>query len=224
MTKPQLIKLLAKGGLWAEACAYQGWDADDRELRMAELSKAVGRALSSSKDLNRTTDYDRVVQHLEQLAGKFSQHDGLAGRYRDKVARQIQCLALYVPDAVGYVKAVIKDKFRRAGCETEAFKSADAARIVDWLSDKPSMREVRGELFEVPSHLHQLVMTLDGRLNKKGTGLRNLAGHTLHDMHTKAGLQCDCKMCATARRSKVQESKVQGRQEELVGASVEEPF
>lgn len=234
-------RIFLQGTLWPNACQFQGWDKKDRALRLSVVGEALGRVIESTNEVGTVADFSAVRRHLEGLAGVISPHEGVAESKREKVLQQIKCLALYVPDATGYVRGIIRDKFRRTGAEPEAFQQADAATLVDWLSDEPNVRQWRGELHAVPSQLQQLMYTLQERLNAKGKpdgsgkGLRNQAGHTLHDMYTKAGLQCDCKMCSKNRRlvkigwakgqeSKVQGSNVQGREEEPVGASGEEPF
>ncbi|KAF0176478.1 MAG: hypothetical protein FD161_3017 [Limisphaerales bacterium] len=226
MTNRQRIFLMAE--LWPAACDYQGWASEDRELRMEVLSAAVQRPLASASEISTTADFDQVRQHLEALAGKLTQHDGRAARYREKFRRQLRCLALYVEDATGYAKAVIRDKFHRAGCDPEGFAGADARRLAEWLSAAPTVRFDRREqrMVEGPSQLEQLVMTLDERLHNAATGLRVKAGHTLHDMLTAAGLQCPCKDCSR-RFVKLPAAAVEPEPEgELVpaGAEEEEPF
>ncbi len=100
------------------------------------------------------------------------------------------CLALYVEDAAAYVSAVATDKFRwrtRDGMSRQL--------TLDDLDDVPVIRTVRGELREFPSQLEQLKMTLAGRIGGKD-GFRAKAGHSVHDMRTKAGLKCRCKACS----------------------------
>ncbi len=225
MTNRQRIFLMAE--LWPAACEYRGWHSEDRELRMEVLSAAVQRPLASASEISTTDDFDRVRRHLEALAGKLKQHDGRAARYREKFRRQLRCLALYVEDAAGYAKAIIRDKFHRAGTDPVGFAEADARRLAEWLSADPIARFDRraGKLVEGPSQLEQLVMTLDERLHNAATGLRVKAGHTLHDMLTAAGLQCSCKDCAR-RFVTLPAATVQPEPEgELVHAGgEEEPF
>lgn len=71
MSPPQRIHLMAE--LWPKACATQGWDRSDRELRLRVFSEAVGRPLESANDINSTTDFDALKRHLRTLA------DSLAG-------------------------------------------------------------------------------------------------------------------------------------------------
>jgi hypothetical protein len=52
-------------------------------------------------------------------------------------------------------------------------------------------------LRESPSQLHQAIMTLTARLHAK----RRVAGDTIHDMLTKAGLPCACRACQAARKA-----------------------
>lgn len=225
MTNRQRIFLMAE--LWPAACEFQGWSPDDRELRMEVLGAAVQRPLLSASQISTTDDFDRVRRHLEALAGKLQQHDGRAARYREKFRRQLRCLALYVEDATGYAKAIIRDKFHRAGADPAGFAEADARRLAEWLSADPIARFDRraGKLVEGPSQLEQLVMTLDERLHNAATGLRVKAGHTLHDMLTAAGLQCPCKDCARRFVKLPATASAPEPEGELVHAGAEEePF
>ncbi len=66
MTYNQRISLFAER--WPAACAAQGWDANDRAFRLDVISQAVGRRITSARQLNNTVDIDRVYAHLGMLA------------------------------------------------------------------------------------------------------------------------------------------------------------
>ena len=53
---------------WPAACRNQGWDRNDRALRLEVLSEAVGRSLDTASALNSCGDIDLVKAHLGWLA------------------------------------------------------------------------------------------------------------------------------------------------------------
>jgi hypothetical protein len=66
MTPAQRTKLMSEW--WPAACAAQGWDANDRDRRLAVLSEAVGRDLATASELDAHGDIDKVKAHLHALA------------------------------------------------------------------------------------------------------------------------------------------------------------
>lgn len=191
--------------LWAKACRAQGWtkahglNSAAIDAKRKEFLARCG--FSSLTEVDPRDGFSLVKRELLKLA------DHLAGAL-EEVQPQIEsgrtarwfiehdlmpCLALYVEDAAAYVAAIATDKFR--------WRTRDGmARPItlDDLDDVPVIRTVRGELRESPSQLEQLKMTLAGRLSGKD-GLRAKAGHSVHDMRTKAGLKCRCKACSLAK-------------------------
>lgn len=184
--------------LWPKAAKAQGWKQSDRAQRMAVLSEAVGRPLGSANDIGAHDEFSRVVDHLGKLAGELpaAMRDGQQTRTeRDRllyvIGEQRKQLALYVDHVPAYIESVIRDKFNR-GRRTER-------RQIEDLSNEAGMPKViRGHLIEPPSELKQLMMTLSGRIND----FRKEAGHSLHEMNTKAGTRCraNCKACAPGVR------------------------
>jgi len=150
-----------------------GIDKSHTEFTNAEFDRVLGvfRAITQPADV------DAQVRQLQQPRR----------RQEHRIAEIQSCLALYVDDVAGYVARVVADK-----CGVPA----EGALTFDDLSDKPRWRRnAEGELVELPSQLEQVLMTLWARVN----GLRNKAGHSLHDMRTRAGVPCDCaKICRVA--------------------------
>jgi hypothetical protein len=205
ITKPQIITIMRDW--WPAACATQKWDARDRQKRLDVISGAVGRTVESMTELNRTRDVDAVKARLKMLADSVqgAMEDGRPEIGSARTERQfirsdlLPCLALYTGGRDGaerYLAELIKDLFHRG--------SRVQPPALDDLADDPVFRrnERTGKLEEGPSQLQRLKMTLSARINGRH-GLRNQAGDTLHDMRTKAGLQCDCKRCCEGRRTVV---------------------
>jgi hypothetical protein len=57
---------------WPRACQVQGWNKNDRVLRLQVISQAIGRWVKSMNELNSTTDIDAVYAHLGMLSDNLS--------------------------------------------------------------------------------------------------------------------------------------------------------
>lgn len=125
MSPAQRTWLMAKtckryplGGLWYQACAgatarAQGWNYNDRALRLATLSEAVGRPLASANDLNQVGDFDKVIQHLGTLAGDVaraaeSDYAGEARRTLKDVRELLAELEELHPQPGQYVRTILQ--------------------------------------------------------------------------------------------------------------------
>lgn len=98
---------------WPKACRTQGWDDQDRTLRLEVLSEAVERALTTANDLDKKRDIDAVKAYLGWLAEDV-------GRTRELYdpepgeRRRILWLIRRHARALGgdrYVLALARDKF-----------------------------------------------------------------------------------------------------------------
>lgn len=201
LTGPQ-IKLFWR--LWAKACAAQGWDRRhglNSSAVDARRREFLGRCgFTSLTQVDPHAGFSLVRRELlkldSRLAGALEdvQPEIESGRKTRWFIEHdlVPCLALYLPDPIAYVLAVAQDKFRW-------WKTDRPARQItlEDISDDPVIRVVHGAMREFPSQLEQLKMTLAARLNGKG-GFRSKAGHSVHDMRTKAGLPCSCAACRTA--------------------------
>lgn len=222
MTKPQLIFLMASGkGLWARACRAQGWNEDDRDLRLNVLSEALRRPIAGSGEINAHEDFDAVKAHLTMLAhslkGALESNDpnlGRARRLRNKIIDLVRCLNLYA-DGEAIAREIIKDGTHRAGMEAQPYHDLPLPRILESLTASPEYRRDRrtGQMRTHRSQLDQIVMTLSARLNGKH-GYRAQAGDTLHDMNVAAGLQCNCKECSEGRKHPTSNAQLPTSKEE----------
>ena len=111
MTSPQRTALMSRW--WPAACRTQGWDRNDRELRLRVLSEAVNRPLTSASELDTKRDIDAVIAHLGRLAedvGKTIEHGnpapGQRRRYLWLIRRAAETLG---GDA--YLLALARDRF-----------------------------------------------------------------------------------------------------------------
>jgi len=224
MTEAQRIKLMAYW--WPNACQAQGWREGDRGFRMRVLSLCVSfafqsqqdfrtalretepsRVLTSASELNHTTDMNAVITTLRMLAddldgaAEMENQEPVARTVRRAIADQMKCLALYpleqpmgTAGARALVAELVNDMFNRG--------RHGAALTLEDLSDSPQFYRRNGSdrLEEGPSQVRRLVMRLGGLLNKKGTGYRARAGHTLHEMKVASGVDCGCAECAQFSR------------------------
>lgn len=210
LSAPQIKTL--NGRLWPAACRAQGWPRNDREavaqgwagerdFRLQTLGEIVGRTLTSSSDLGKVDEFTQVKNRLLRLAdnltGAAEDGDPVPNELRTRrwcALRDIQCLLLYVDEA--YVRSILRDRFARAGTCVTRF-------------DELTLEQLVAE-FKTKAGLDELLATLNERLHAKGRkaangtwrrqpGKRVEAGHTLHEMRTLAGVQCDCKDCAGPR-------------------------
>lgn len=194
ITTAQRNKLMIE--LWPKAAKAQGWKQSDRAQRMAVLSEAVGRPLESANDIGAHDEFSRVVDHLGKLAGDLPAamrdgHEVLTERDRLMwvIGEQRKQLGLYVESPSGYIEQVIRDKFNKG-------RWMERRQIEDLSNEAGMPKVIRGHLIEPPSELKQLMMTLSGRIND----FRKEAGHSLHEMNTKAGTRCrdNCRKCQVA--------------------------
>lgn len=173
-----------------------------RQARLPDADyRALFPAVTGWRDCDSSTDARLTQRHMDALKARLlalarpadldaqlAQQQQPRRRLEHRLAETQRCLALYVPDVAGYVATVVADKFG---------VPVDGALTLDDLGDRPTVREreVMGksttELVDGPSQLEQLVMTLWARVQ----ALRERAGHSLHDMRTRAGVPCDCAQC-----------------------------
>ena len=94
--------------LWTQACMAMGWDKEDRELRMAEFSKALGRQIKTSSEIDHLKDFDAVKGHLLALArpADMAAQLRITNMAKTRLIHRIKELA-----AEAYINKVIEDRF-----------------------------------------------------------------------------------------------------------------
>lgn len=73
MTTKQRIHLLAE--LWPAAAAVLGCSPNDRERRLEEISKALGRPVDSASEIKTNKDFDDVKKHLLAISQPANLND-----------------------------------------------------------------------------------------------------------------------------------------------------
>ena len=150
MTTKQRLSILLNR--WPAACQVQGWNKDDRSLRLSVISQAIGREIASMNELNNDTDIDRVYAHLGTLVDKIDSAVELtpAGAeygYRRRLFWLIRRDARPL-GGEPYILQLARDKFHiTAGLTT----------LEDLATDQ----------------LHQLMMTLHARQHAKNRAAKN---------------------------------------------------
>lgn len=140
----------------------------------------------SSKDFNTTTDLDAVIAVFRSISDPSNlnaqlrpvrQAEQRAVHARMNHVALLQALGIEHADA--YLAAILRDRFK--------------AKFISDLSQAPTYGkdQQRG-----PSQLMQYIYTVSGRID----ALRRKKGWSLHDLYTRAGLECDCLACCKSRR------------------------
>jgi len=134
MTTGQRIHLMAD--LWPAACREQGWNTEDRDLRLKVLSEALRRPLTSANEVGGNDEFDLVKSHLKTLANSLNgamesidPNIGRARRLRKKIIELVRCLNLYA-DGEGFAREIIRDGTRRAGIDAAVYDELPLPRIV----------------------------------------------------------------------------------------------
>lgn len=173
MTGSQRAYLMAKpcrrypnGGLWWMACQFQGWSFDDRNLRIAQLSEAVGRRITSATELNQTGDFDAVIRHLGTQAGSVKRaaetdHEGEARRTMNNVRQLLAELEELHPDPAEVVAELLRTITRARYGVTG----------IEDLSITPKIWTKGGKTHEQLPELERFRRTLNAMINGKD-GLR----------------------------------------------------
>jgi hypothetical protein len=187
--------------LWQRVCKDRDLKASNRAQRLATFSQIVGRMLDSTDDVGRVDECTKLMKGLEAMLGISLQ----AARESDdttinkaRVLRYqiinelVPCLELYISDVRAYLAEIMADKNRWWRID----RPAREIQITD-LDATPIIRtdKLTGQLREFPSQLEQLQYTLTARLSAK----RKEAGHTVHDMRTRAKVHCACAKCQHER-------------------------
>ena len=187
MTKDQRISLQAVR--WPKACQAQGWQKDDRDLRLRvcmwaislekpsllELLNAINsdrqppRQLDSTNALNNKDDIDQVFACLGMLADNLKKTEevsrpdiGAARRKRDVIRGHVKCLGLYREHPRRLLAKLVSDMFD----SRDRFAGGRELTIRD-LDDQPQFYTDRKtqKLREGPSQLQRLLMRLAGMVN-----------------------------------------------------------
>ncbi len=224
ITTKQRIHLMAE--LWPNACAAQGWQKGDDQRRYEVFAEALGHLSRyqaildrgghiSTKDMD-NGDFDLVKKHLLHLADKINIVDQEKKRLLWVInVRIAKCLALYVYDPGAYIQRVLLERFKIVrGVSTPA----DLSTAQRWKRDEAGelVRDSHGDPIELPSQLKMLVMTLTGRVD----ALRRQAGHSGHEMHQAAGLECrsSCVICFPPGQPRLAVADQFGPQDEPVNS------
>jgi len=189
--------------LWTRVCKDRGWKSSDKPFRLTQFSEIVGRPLTSTTEVGRIDECTKLMKTLKAMLGvdvkAARESDDLtinqARVLRNQILTElVPCLELYIGDVAGYMAAIMEDKNRWWKID----RPTRGMTLMD-LDAKPTFRMDRrtGQTVEMPSQLSQMQFTLAARLNT----LRKEAGDTVHDMRTKARLNCTCAVCRGIRNA-----------------------
>lgn len=107
--------------LWAGACAAQGWQGEEKELRRKEV--LLGLGFASLKEVDKLGGFDRVKAHLltlqDRLDGASEEVFPAVGEMRRHLflirSKLHPALAARVSDPDAYIRSICRDKFGHAG-------------------------------------------------------------------------------------------------------------
>lgn len=146
-----------RGRLWPTACRAQGWNPDDKTLRLRVLSEAVGRPITSSTQINETDDFDAVKRHLltraDSVSGAMdSAEAGEARRTMNHVRALLAELEELHPAPGEYVQTLLRGIKRGRRVESGG---------VEDLGTSPRIENGREKI----SELEQFRRTLNARIH-----------------------------------------------------------
>jgi hypothetical protein len=193
--------------LWKKACLTQGWHSHTAAVRdqlRYDAHRAAGVPLSS-KDINTTTDFDKIKAHLKHLADDLAatietDHPDFGHKRRllnfirsyqfpllavclaaeDAVRRGLQFeisnLQFSIFNSETYIKPILRNRWR-----------------ADSIESLSAQRSSHGGI-ERSSALEKLRMDIARTIQTK----RKKLGWTLHQLHAAAHLKCPhpCRECA----------------------------
>ena len=152
-------------------------DADRHQLHIEALGIEKSSKDFTNHDLDRVLAVFRTISRPASMTSQIRQLGQRRTRMEYKINEHIRCLALYVPNAPAYAEQILRERFR--------------VGTIEELGESPSIRRTATGVIEGNAPLLQYLMTLAARVN----AARNKAGDTLHEMKTRAGVECDCKEC-----------------------------
>lgn len=152
-------------------------DADRHQLHVEALGTGKSSKEFSNHDLDRVLAVFRTISRPASMTSQIRQLGQRRTRMEYKISEHIRCLGLYVPNAAAYALQILRERFHVGSIEE--------------LGDSPIIRRTATGVIEGNAPLLQYLMTLAARVN----AVRKKAGDTLHEMKTKAGVECDCAAC-----------------------------
>ena len=106
MTPKQRVHLMAE--LWPAAAAALGCSKEDRERRLTEISRALGRPVDSASDIKTNRDFDQVKAHLLAL----SQPANLDAQVRQATMPRTRLIVgIRQRGEEAYIASISRDKF-----------------------------------------------------------------------------------------------------------------
>lgn len=165
---------------WREWAAVRRMnpDADRKALHLQALGVEKSSKQFDNRDLDKVLAVFRGISDPGNLGAQLRAQEGSRARLEHRLSEMMQMLGLYVEDPAGYVAKLVTDRW---GVPTGGTMGPDD------LSDQPTVRTDRqsGELKEGPSQLHQLVITLWGRLR----AMARAEDHSVADMYALSGIR-----------------------------------
>lgn len=192
--------------LWSRVCQNRVWKTSDRDFRLAEFGKIIGRPITSADEIGRIDECTRLMKELKSMLGVDLQAAREAEDLTINQARVLRtqmlteiipCLELYRGEKLtADLAGIMEDKNRWWKLD----RPVRGMTLMD-LDARPIYRTDRatGKQKYMGSQLSQIQWTLSRWLNQ----LRNEAGDTIHEMKKKSQVKCTCSICVPRRPAKL---------------------
>lgn len=156
-------------------------EPDRHALHIQALGADKSSKVFSNEEFDRVLAVFRAVHQPANINAQLRQLGEPRTRKLGKIRELLRCLALYHPNPEAYALSIIRDTSKATSIE-------DLSDEIDGPSET--------------SQIDRLIMDLSRAVNGRH-GFRARAGESLHEMRTRAGLECGCKRCATLRRTRL---------------------
>jgi hypothetical protein len=154
MTSDQQHELFTRW--WPEACRAQGWNRNDRALRIQKVGEIVGRPITSCCDLENTRDFDALIPELLRLARPDSLKaavDAVDASVKGECRRHIHLIEPLIEELDGhfghnYIDAILSRRFKMTRQE---WRNLPPEKLRQLLSTVNARAQIyRREKIEVP--------------------------------------------------------------------------
>jgi hypothetical protein len=176
---------------WSKSCQIMNWTRaaglTSAEIDVKRKSLLRDCGFDSLTKVDRVDGFTKVLNELRVLQGTslkagIESEDQTINRSRTLrysiAAELIPCLELYLENVPEYLSSIMEDKNRW------------------WKIDRPTRDITIMDL--TTTQLTQFRFTLNARMHT----LRKKAGHSIHDMKTRALVPCICSICRSAEARK----------------------
>lgn len=195
MTKSQRFTLMIDTkrsvSLWTLACQAQGWNKNDRDFRLQMISRAVGRPISSTSELNNTDDVTAVFTFLKAKANNLDAAVAMEKQGYERRPQLLYKIKETEAELAGFpfddpmgpdrVRLLVQKLCADIGNKGKS-RRVEITDVED-LSAEPIQFTRAGKERKIPSQLDQLLITLTRMLSKYKKEAREWDQQEMHDQN-----------------------------------------